>query len=165
MKKSLSFILAGMLVTSVVGCSNAEETKEEEVKVEETTAEVDNNEEETAKAARSALLSYQGEVQKVIRSVEGTLGTEGTEPTETAAQFVEDVKAVTIPAELSEYQADIEAALDNLTQYYTKKAELLKEGAEDTSEASSFKDEYINGMTNVFGQLELNAPLFNTIFK
>ncbi|MDZ5473850.1 hypothetical protein SM124_19200 [Bacillus sp. 31A1R] len=165
MKKSLSFLLAGMLVTSVVGCSSKEEVKEEETKVEETSAEVASAEDETAKAARSALLSYQGAVQKVIRTVETALVTEGTDPVEAAATFATDVKAVAIPAELADQKADLEAAIESLTGYYTKKAELLKDKAEDTTEADSLKEEYIAKTTGVFEKLELNAPLFNTIFQ
>ncbi|MFE8699451.1 hypothetical protein ACFYKX_02310 [Cytobacillus sp. FJAT-54145] len=159
MKKYLSFLLAGSLVVALGACSAQEETKQEE-KVEETAGQTEDN----AKAVRSSLLSYQGEVTKVIRSVEGTLADPEQDPTAAVATFGDDVKAIAIPEELKDYTTDIEAALENLTQYYTKKAELLKAQATDMSEAETFKEEYITNMTKVFDGVELSPPVFSSLF-
>ncbi|MGA5689025.1 hypothetical protein [Cytobacillus pseudoceanisediminis] len=161
--KKLSFLLSAAVLTLMLGaCSNEEASKgkEEEEAAAETTEAADEG-----KEVRSALLSYQGEVTKVIRNTDANLTAEGQDPAEAAAAFEKEAKAVSVPEELTDYSKDIEAAVDSLSQYYAKKAELVKAGSEDLAEAEPFKEEYINSMTKVFEEVELSAPAFNSVFQ
>ncbi|MCS0789392.1 hypothetical protein NX021_14660 [Cytobacillus firmus] len=161
--KKLSFLLSAAVLTLMLGaCSNEEASKgkEEEEAAAETTEAADEG-----KEVRSALLSYQGEVTKVIRNTDANLTAEGQDPAEAAATFEKEAKAVSVPEELTDYSKDIEAAVDSLSQYYAKKAELVKAGSEDLAEAEPFKEEYINSMTKVFEEVELSAPAFNSVFQ
>ncbi|MDM5225604.1 hypothetical protein QUF73_05215 [Cytobacillus sp. NJ13] len=161
--KKLSFLLSAAVLTLMLGaCSNEEASKGEEK--EESAAETTDAADE-AKEMRSALLSYQGEVTKVIRNTDANLTAEGQDPAEAAAAFEKEAKAVSIPEELINYTKDIEAAVDSLSQYYAKKAELVKAGSEDMAEAEPFKEEYINSMTKVFEEAELPAPAFSSVFQ
>ncbi|WP_282140816.1 hypothetical protein [Cytobacillus oceanisediminis] len=161
--KKLSFLLSAAALTLMLGaCSNEEASKGDEK--EEGTAETTEAADE-GKEVRSALLSYQGEVTKVIRNTDANLTAEGQDPAEAAAAFEKEAKAVSVPEELTDYTKDIEAAVDSLSQYYAKKAELVKAGSQDMSEAEPFKEEYINSMTKVFEEVELSAPAFNSVFQ
>ncbi|KON88470.1 hypothetical protein AF332_17725 [Sporosarcina globispora] len=161
--KKLSFLLSAAVLALMLGaCSNEEASKGEEK--EEETAETTKADQESKKV-RSALLSYQGEVTKVIRNTEANLTAEGQDPAEAAAAFEKDAKAVSVPEELKDQLKDMEAAVDSLSQYYAKKAELVKAGSEDMAEAEPFKEEYINSMTKVFEKAELSAPSFNSVFQ
>ncbi|WP_370221867.1 hypothetical protein [Cytobacillus sp.] len=163
--KKLSFLLSAAVLTLMLGaCSNEEASKGEEK--EEPAAEATETEAaDEAKEVRSALLNYQGEVTKVIRNTDANLTAEGQDPAEAAAAFEKEAKAVSVPEELTDYTKDIEAAVDSLSQYYAKKAELVKAGSEDMAEAEPFKEEYINSMTKVFKEVELSAPAFNSVFQ
>ncbi|WP_436376507.1 hypothetical protein [Cytobacillus sp. BC1816] len=161
--KKLSFLLSAAVLTLILGaCSNEEASKGEEK--EESAAETTEAADE-GKEMRSALLSYQGEVTKVIRNTDANLTAEGQDPAEAAAAFEKEANAVSVPEELTDYTKDIEAAVDSLSQYYAKKAELVKAGSEDMAEAEPFKEEYINSMTKVFEEVELSAPAFNSVFQ
>ncbi|MEK3854616.1 hypothetical protein [Cytobacillus sp. FSL H8-0458] len=161
--KKLSFLLSAAALTLMLGaCSNEEASKGEEK--EETAAETAESADES-KEVRSALLNYQGEVTKVIRNTDASLTAEGQDPAEAAAAFEKDAKAVSVPEELKDYTKDIEAAVDSLSQYYAKKAELVKAGSEDMAEAEPFKEEYINSMTKVFEEVELSPPAFKSVFQ
>ncbi|MCM3532510.1 hypothetical protein M4D56_25895 [Cytobacillus oceanisediminis] len=160
--KKLSFLISAAALTLMLGaCSNKASTGDEK---EEATAETTEAADE-GKEVRSALLSYQGEVTKVIRNTDANLTAEGQDPAEAAAAFEKEAKAVSVPEELTDYTKDIEAAVDSLSQYYAKKAELVKAGSQDMSEAEPFKEEYINSMTKVFEEVELSAPAFNSVFQ
>ncbi|MBG9588772.1 hypothetical protein [Cytobacillus firmus] len=161
--KKLPFLLSAAALTLMLGaCSNEEASKGEEK--EETAAETTESANES-KEVRSALLNYQGEVTKVIRNTDASLTAEGQDPAEAAAAFEKDAKAVSVPEELNDYSKDIEAAVDSLSQYYAKKAELVKAGSEDMAEAEPFKEEYINSMTKVFEEVELSPPAFKSVFQ
>lgn len=161
--KKLSFLLSAAALTLMLGaCSNKEASKGEEK--EETAAETAESADES-KEVRSALLNYQGEVTKVIRNTDASLTAEGQDPAEAAAALEKDAKAVSVPEELKDYTKDIEAAVDSLSQYYAKKAELVKAGSEDMAEAEPFKEEYINSMTKVFEEVELSPPAFKSVFQ
>lgn len=161
--KKLSFLLsAAVLILMLGACSNEEASKGEE---KEEAAAVTTEAADEGKEVRSALLSYQGEVTKVIRNTDANLTAEGQDPAEAAAAFEKEAKAVSVPEELTDYTKDIEAAVDSLSQYYAKKAELVKAGSEDMAEAEPFKEEYINSMTKVFEEVELSAPAFNSVFQ
>ncbi|MBG9443705.1 hypothetical protein LG298_11660 [Cytobacillus firmus] len=161
--KKLPFLLSAAALTLMLGaCSNKEASKGEEK--EEAAAETTESADES-KEVRSALLNYQGEVTKVIRNTDASLTAEGQDPAEAAAAFEKDAKAVSVPEELTDYTKDIEAAVDSLSQYYAKKAELVKAGSEDMAEAEPFKEEYINSMTKVFEEVELSPPAFKSVFQ
>lgn len=161
--KKLPFLLSAAALTLMLGaCSNEEASKGEEK--EETAAETTESADES-KEVRSALLNYQGEVTKVIRNTDASLTAEGQDPAEAAAAFEKDAKAVSVPEELKDYSKDIEAAVDSLSQYYAKKAELVKAESEDMAEAEPFKEEYINSMTKVFEEVELSPPAFKSVFQ
>ncbi|MBY6053665.1 hypothetical protein [Cytobacillus firmus] len=161
--KRLPFLLSAAALTLMLGaCSNEEASKGEEK--EEAAAETAESADES-KEVRSALLNYQGEVTKVIRNTDASLTAEGQDPAEAAAAFEKDAKAVSVPEELTDYTKDIEAAVDSLSQYYAKKAELVKAGSEDMAEAEPFKEEYINSMTKVFEEVELSPPAFKSVFQ
>ncbi|WHY64008.1 hypothetical protein [Cytobacillus firmus] len=161
--KKLPFLLSAAALTLMLGaCSNKEASKGEEK--EEAAAETTESADES-KEVRSALLNYQGEVTKVIRNTDASLTAEGQDPAEAAAAFEKDAKAVSVPEELTDYAKDIEAAVDSLSQYYAKKAELVKAGSEDMAEAEPFKEEYINSMTKVFEEVELSPPAFKSVFQ
>jgi anion-transporting ArsA/GET3 family ATPase len=142
-------------------CSNEEASKEEKNKEDAAAAETADE----SKEVRSALLSYQGEVTKVISNTEASITAEGQDAAEVAAAFEQDAKAVSFPEVLSDYASDIDASVDSLSQYYAKKAELLKGGSEEMTEAEPFKEEYINTMTKVFEDVRLSAPVFNSVFQ
>ncbi|CAM3642821.1 hypothetical protein GCM10009865_26280 [Aeromicrobium ponti] len=161
--KNLLFLLSAILLMVVLGaCSNEEASKGEENKEDAAAAKTEAADE--SKEVRSALLSYQGEVTKVIRNTEASITAEDQDAAEVAAAFEKDAKAVSVPEELSDYAQDIEASVESLSQYYAKKAELLKAGSEEMAEAEPFKEEYINTMTKVFEDVELSAPVFNSVF-
>jgi endonuclease V-like protein UPF0215 family len=107
-------------------CSNEEASKEEKSKEDAAAAETANE----SKEVRSALLSYQEEMTKVISNTEASITAEGQDAAEVAAAFEQDAKAVSFPEVLSDYASDIDASVDSLSQYYAKKAELLKGGSE-----------------------------------
>jgi ABC-type glycerol-3-phosphate transport system substrate-binding protein len=159
--KKLSFLLSAAALTLMLGaCSNEEASKGEEKEAAETAETADES-----KEVRSALLNYQGEVTKIIRSTDASLTAEGQDPAEAAAAFEKEAKAVSVPEELTDYTKDIEAAIDSLSQYFAKKAELVKAGSEDMAEAEPFKEEYINSMTKVFEEVELSPPAFKSVFQ
>ncbi|MDA6130953.1 hypothetical protein OSK38_26725, partial [Escherichia coli] len=93
--KKLSFLLSAAALTLMLGaCSNEEASKGDEK--EEATAETTEAADE-GKEVRSALLSYQGEVTKVIRNTDANLTAEGQDPAEAAAAFEKEAKAVSVP--------------------------------------------------------------------
>lgn len=156
-------MLSAATLTLMLGaCSNEEASKKDEK--EEAAAETTESADES-KEVRSALLNFQGEVTKVIRNTDANLTVEGQDPAEAAAAFEKDAKAVSVPEELTDYTEDIEAAIDSLSQYYVKKAELIKAGSEDMAEAEPFKEEYIDSMTKVFEEVELSPPAFKSVFQ
>ncbi|UII54250.1 hypothetical protein LS684_11155 [Cytobacillus spongiae] len=166
MKKLLSLLFLSLLLVALAACSsdsassdNKESKEEEKTEEKEATEQVDGQ-----KAVRSALLSYQGEVTKLIRSTEAGLSTEGADQVEVATKFGTDLATVSIPAELADHQADLEASVESLKQYYAKKAELLKAGSEDLAEADKLKEEYVTSVTKVFEAVELTPPLFKSLF-
>jgi PBP1b-binding outer membrane lipoprotein LpoB len=160
--KKLLFLLSAVLLMVLLGaCSNEEASKEEKNKEDAAAAETADE----SKEVRSALLSYQGEVTKVIRNTEASITAENQDAAEVAAAFEKDAKAVSVPEVLSDYASDIDASVDSLSQYYAKKAEILQGGSQEMTEAEPFKEEYINTMTKVFEDVELSAPVFNSVFQ
>jgi ABC-type enterochelin transport system substrate-binding protein len=126
-KNKLLFFLSAVLLMVLLGaCSNEEASKEEKSKEDAAAAETANE----SKEVRSALLSYQEEMTKVISNTEASITAEGQDAAEVAAAFEQDAKAVSFPEVLSDYASDIDASVDSLSQYYAKKAELLKGGSE-----------------------------------
>lgn len=162
MKKTLSLFLSSVLLLGLAACSSTSETKEanseEKTEVAET-EKVDQN-----KEVRSALLTYQGAVTKVIRTAEDGFGGGELDPVEVAKTLSTEVAAVEVPEALKEYAGELEKANQDLTQYYTKKAELVKAGSEDFSEADTFKQSYIDAVNGVFEKVELSAPAFKGLF-
>ncbi|WP_442593961.1 hypothetical protein [Neobacillus sp. D3-1R] len=161
MKKTLSLLLSSVLLLGLAACSSTEKeaSTDEKTEVAET-AKVDQN-----KEVRSALLSYQGAVTKVIRTAEGGFGDGESDPVEVAKTFSTDIAAVAVPEELKDYASELEKGTQDLTQYYTKKAELVKAGSEDFAEADTFKQSYIDAVTGVFEKVELSAPAFKGLFQ
>lgn len=162
MKKTLSLFLSSVLLLGLAACSSTEtkETSSEEKTDVAETAKVDQN-----KEVRSALLTYQGAVTKVIRTAEGGFGDGESDVVEVAKTFSTEIAAVEVPEELKDYSSELEKANQDLAQYYTKKAELVKAGSEDFAEADTFKQSYIDAVNGVFEKVELSAPAFKGLFQ
>lgn len=172
MKKLLSLLSVSMLLFVLAACgsessegSNGDSNTEKQETVQE---------EGVSKEVKTALLEYQGSVIKVIRSAESTFAGYATpedveaaevKPATAAETVVSEIAGIEIPAELADYQADIEASSEKLSQFYTKKAELLEAGSEDLTEADALKQEYIDTINKVFNEVKLSVPTFDMVFQ
>ncbi|MFD2445612.1 hypothetical protein ACFSO7_16755 [Bacillus sp. CGMCC 1.16607] len=164
MKKTGTLLVSSLLLLGLTACSS-DSGKSEDKGKEEKTEVVEKEKVDQNKELRSALLTYQGAVTKVIRGAEDGIAGGELDPTEVANTFSTDLTAVEIPDTLKEYASDLEKANQDLTQYYTKKAELLKAKSEDFTEADTLKQSYIDAVTGVFEKVELSAPAFKGLFQ
>lgn len=172
MKKLLSLLLASMLLFVLAACGSESKSGEGGSTSEEPKA----NEEETNEVSsevKTALLEYQGNVIKVIRNAESTFAGYATPeaieaaevtPADAAAAVAEEIAAISIPAELADYQADLETATEQISQFYAKKAELLAAGSTDLTEADSLKQSYVDAINKVFEEVDVTAPSFDMVF-
>ncbi|MEN8699897.1 hypothetical protein [Bacillus infantis] len=165
MKKLMALLMASLMTAGLAACSE-DTSKEADTEKDTSAAETETADQaDGSKEQKSALLSYQSEVTKLIRSTEASFAEEGKDPAEAASAFEPGLDGIEIPEELSDYSADIEGASENLVQYFTKKGELLKAGSEDMAEAETFKEDYITGMTKVFEGVDISTPAFKGMFQ
>ncbi|WP_243298428.1 hypothetical protein [Bacillus litorisediminis] len=174
MKKFL-LLLVSMLVLVLAACGSNSESSDNGSSSEEAqeTAAPAAEENEVSNEGKTDLLSYQGEVIKVIRNAEATFagfttpeGIEAAEvkPADAAAAISDEIAAIEIPETLADYQKDLTDAANIISQFYIKKAEILQAGSEDLTEAETLKQNYIDAVNKVFEKVGVSAPTFDMVF-
>ncbi|MET3698511.1 hypothetical protein SAMN05877753_109151 [Bacillus oleivorans] len=173
--KKLLLLLVSMLVLVLAACGSNSASSDngnssEEVQEDTTTA---KEQSETANEVKTDLLAYQSEVIKVIRNAESAFvgfttpeGIEAAEvkPADAAVAISEEIAAIEIPETLADYQTNLTEAADIISQFYSKKAELLQAGSEDLTDAETLKQSYIDSVNKVFEEVGVSAPKFGMVF-
>ncbi|PLR75447.1 hypothetical protein CU633_21020 [Bacillus sp. V3-13] len=160
MKKVLGLFLIALLLLVVGACSNDKAASNgEKAKQEE------NKADDNQKAVKSALLTYQNEVMKEIRSMEAAFTDEEQDLNEALAQFEKNVAEIEIPKELNGQKSELEAAAAKLTEYYTNKVAQVNGDTANTEQTDALKQEYTDTITKVFEDAKAIPPSFEGVFQ
>ncbi|PLR80829.1 hypothetical protein CVD25_07955 [Bacillus canaveralius] len=157
MKKILALCMVALLLSVIGACSNDKAASNgEEAK------QAENKTDDNQKAVKSALLTYQNDVMKEIRTMEAAFTDEEKDLNEALAQFGNNVSEIALPKELSAQKTELEAATGKLKEYYTNK---INGESANTEQTDALKQEYIDQITKVFEDAKAIPPSFDGVFQ
>jgi|GEM_PF-3028412 len=166
MKKGFILIFTSLiLVLAACGTTKSSENKDANSGASVGDTQASDN---SMKEVRSSLLSYNGDIIKLIRTYEGLFVSASEDPSIVLSDLAKEVEkellSVKIPENLNDQKEELTSAVNNLIQYYASLANVLESGAEDRTEVDQFKQSFINEMNSIFEEIELAPPAFSLVF-